>query len=64
MLTFRSYMENLWGEIPWAYAKPSDGIGGHNPNPSRPDQPGGGGMPMGAPPRMMRKGMKKRMRKA
>jgi len=74
MMTFKDYMENMWGEIPWPYRKPSDGQGGENPNPSRPDRGGGGmmggppgggggGAPMGAPLGMMKKGMKKKMKK-
>jgi hypothetical protein len=35
MMTFKDYIENLWGDIPWAGRKPSDGqpdSSGPNPN--------------------------------
>jgi len=69
MMTFKQYIENLWGEIPWPYRKPSDGQGGQAANPSKTDTPsGGGGTPMGMPPggstpMMMKKKMGKKMKK-
>lgn len=66
MMTFKSYMENLWGDIQWPWRKPSSGIGGANPNPSKTDNGNGGGMggaPVGAPLGMMKKQMKKNMKK-
>lgn len=64
--------ENLWGDIPWPYKKPSDGQGGSAPNPSRTDSPAGGPMgagaspgvpPGGGTPMMMKKKMGKKMKK-
>ena len=69
MISFKQYIENLWGEIPWPYRKPSDGPGGLDTNPSKNTSgPGGvsssmGGQPQAAP-MMMKKKMGKKMRKA
>ena len=65
MVTFKQYIENLWGEIPYGGRKPSDGQGGESPNPNRPDRGAGGATPAGgptipnAPLGMMKKYMKK-----
>lgn len=67
MMTFKQYLENMWGEIPWPYKKPSDGPGGLDANPSKASTNTSGGSSMGAPvtgaPMMMKKKMGKKMKK-